>query len=155
LSVVSTLCGVAARAQRMEPRLQALSYEYQPQLERKGERVMSSNAIFFGWNQPMVGREQLAAAQFQEFVQYLAGLQKEGAIASFEPVFLTPHGGDLNGFFLIRGENSKLDELVASDPWQTYMTRAGFSLQGAGAVRGAAGDMVNEWMKRWAENIPT
>jgi hypothetical protein len=115
---------------------------------------MSSNAIFFGWNQPVLGREQTAAALFQEFMQYLAGLQQEGTIASFEPVFLSPHGGDLNGFFLIRGENSKLDELVASDPWQTYVTRAGFILDGAGVVRGAAGDMINEWFKLWADSIP-
>ena len=114
---------------------------------------MSSNVIFFGWDRPVVGREQAAGELFQEFMQYLAGLQQQGAIASFEAVFLTPHGGDLNGFFLLSGENSKLDELAASEKWMSYLTRSGHYLEGAGAVRGATGDLVMEWMKLWAETL--
>jgi len=116
---------------------------------------MSTNAIFFGWDRPVVGREQKAGELFQEFTQYLAGLQQQGAIASFETIFLGPHGGDLNGFFLIHGENSKLDALQASDEWQSYLTRSGHYLEGAGAVRGATGGLVMEWMKLWSETIPT
>ena len=85
---------------------------------------MSSNVIFFGWNRSIPGREQLSAAHFGEFAQYLGGLQQSGTIESFEAVFLNAHGGDMNGFFLIRGENAKLDALVASDAWMEHMTRA-------------------------------
>ncbi len=81
---------------------------------------MSSNIIFFGWNRPIPGREKLSGAHFQEFAQYLGGLQQSGTIQSFEAVLLDPHGGDLNGFFLIRGEPAKLDAVMASDAWHTH-----------------------------------
>jgi hypothetical protein len=39
----------------------------------------------------------------QHCVSADGGLQLQGTIKSFDTVFLDPHGGDLNGFFLIRG----------------------------------------------------
>ena len=41
-------------------------------------------------------------------------------------------GGDLNGFFLIRGESAKLDSLLSSPEWETHMMRAALHLQGSG-----------------------
>jgi hypothetical protein len=117
--------------------------------------VMSSHVIFFGWNRSIPGREQTSALHFDEFVQYLSEMQQSGMIHSFEPVFLTVHGGDLNGFFLIRGESSQLNALQESEAWIAHMTRAGLHLEGAGAVRGVSGDMVMDWMEIWMKNIPT
>lgn len=114
---------------------------------------MSSNVIFFGWNRSIPGREEMSAKHFQEFLGYLGGLQQKGAIDSFEPVFLSPHGGDLNGFFLIRGDNEALNALQASDEWLTHLTQGGQHLEGAGAVRGVTGELVMEWMERWSSLI--
>lgn len=47
-----------------------------------------------GWDRSIAGREAQAAQLFQEVVQYLGGLQQVGTIQSFEPVLLSPHGGD-------------------------------------------------------------
>jgi hypothetical protein len=116
--------------------------------------VMSSNVIFFGWNRPVPGREGMSAEHFQEFMQYAGGLQQDGTIQSVEPVFLDAHGGDLNGFILIKGESAKLDALVSSEAWVTHMTRAGLHLEGSGAVRGATGDLVMERMSLWTGLIP-
>jgi hypothetical protein len=110
---------------------------------------MGTNLVFLGWNRPVAGREAQAGQLFQETLQYLGGLQQAGTIQSFDTVLLNPHGGDLNGFFLIRGESTKLDALKSSEKWQTFMTRAGMLLEGVGAVRGATGEMVMEWMNRW------
>jgi hypothetical protein len=115
---------------------------------------MKENVLFFGWNQPIPGREKISAEHFQEFVQYLGGLQKNGTIQSFETVFLDQHGGDLNGFFLIKGEGSKLDMLTGTDEWIKHAMRAGFHLQGSGFIRGVAGDLLMERMKMWTDNIP-
>ena len=115
---------------------------------------MKENVLFFGWNRSIPGREKISAEHFQEFVQYLGGLQKNGAIQSFEPVFLNPHGGDMNGFFILKGEGSKLDSVVASDDWLKHTIRADFHLRGAGFVRGVAGDLLMERMKLWTESIP-
>ncbi|MDA1314061.1 MAG: hypothetical protein O2968_12045 [Acidobacteria bacterium] len=114
---------------------------------------MSTNAIHFGWNRTVPGREGTSAAHFEEFVQYLGGLQQQGSIMSFEVVLLNPHGGDLNGFFLIRGDGAKLTELVQSDEWLTHMMRAALHLEGSGAVMGATGDAVMERMKLWSSLI--
>jgi hypothetical protein len=115
---------------------------------------VASNAIFFGWNRSIPGREQLSAQHFQEFVQYLGGLEKAGRIASFEPFFLDAHGGDMNGGFLIRGEPSKLDAVVASTEWITHMMRAQLHLQSAGAVRAVSGPAVGERMALFTGLIP-
>lgn len=115
---------------------------------------MSSNAIFFGWNRSLPGRERISAEHFNEFVAYLGELNKKGSILSFDVVFLNPHGGDMNGFFLIRGDSGKLDAVQASDAWVKHMTRAGMHLESAGAVRGVTGDMVMSRMDLWKSLIP-
>ncbi len=115
---------------------------------------MTSNVILFGWNRSIPGRERVSAAHFQEFIAYLAGLAKSGVIQSFDPVFLDAHGGDLNGFFLIKGNGAKLDSLMSSNEWITHLTRATLHLEGAGAVRGATGDEIAPRMALWTEHIP-
>jgi hypothetical protein len=107
--------------------------------------------MFFAWNRSIPGREQESATHFQEFSQYLGEQQQQGKISSFTPVFLNPHGGDLNGFFLIHGESSSLDAIMSSDAWMQHMMRAALHLEGSGAVRGVAGDEVGSRMAQWKE----
>lgn len=116
---------------------------------------MGSNVLLFGWNRSIAGREKVSAAHFDEFVKYLSGLQQGGAIQGFEIVFLDPHGGDLNGFFLIKGESSQLDKLVSTSEWTIHTTRASLHLEGSGAVRGATGDEVMNRMVIWTNAIPS
>lgn len=116
---------------------------------------MGPNVIYFGWNRSVPGRERLSAEHFQEFLGYLGNLQQKGTIEAFEPVFLAPHGGDLNAFFLIRGEASKLDALTSTQEWVTHMTRAAIHLEGSGAIRGYTGNMVGEMMGIWQRHIPS
>ena len=115
---------------------------------------MTSNTIFFGWNRSIRGRERLSAQHFQDFVQHLGGLEKAGRIASFEAFFLDAHGGDMNGGFLIRGEPSKLDAVMAGAEWITHMTRAQLHLEGAGAVRAVTGQAVADRMALWTGLLP-
>jgi len=116
---------------------------------------MASNVILFGWNRSIPGREKLSAQHFDEFVKYLSGLQQTGAIQMFDAVFLDIHGGDLNGFFLIKGDAAKLDALMSTTEWVTHMTRASLHLDGAGAVRGVTGNELMERMARWTSAIPS
>jgi hypothetical protein len=114
---------------------------------------MNANVLMMGWNRPVNGREETAGQLFQEFTRYLGGLQQAGQIRSFDTVLLNPHGGDLNGFFLIRGADGEIDALASSEEWMTYMTRAGVTLEGVGVVRGATGNMVGQWMDVWNKVI--
>ncbi len=116
---------------------------------------MGANVVFFAWNRSIPGREQLSAQHFQDFVGYLTESQQAGAIASFDIVFLDPHGGDLNGFFLIRADSAKLAAFIGSDKWNEHMTRAGHHLEGSGAVTGATNEAVMERMKLWTSLIPS
>ena len=115
---------------------------------------MGSNTLLFGWKRSIPGREKLSAQHFGEFVSYLGGLQQKGAIQTFETVFLDVHGGDLNGFFLIKGDSAKLDALISTTEWITHITRASLHLDGSGVVRGVTGNEVLERMALWTSVIP-
>jgi len=114
---------------------------------------MSTGVIFLGWNRAVPGREREVAALFQESLQYLGKLQQGGAIESFEVVLLGPHGGDLNGFQLIRGDPAKLGAVLASDEWAMLTTRGGLLLEGLGCVTGVTGEGVAKWMALWTQSI--
>ncbi|MGE5602340.1 MAG: hypothetical protein ACM30E_04790 [Nitrososphaerales archaeon] len=112
---------------------------------------MAANVVVSGWDRPVPGREGKAIELFQEYMQYLGGLQQAGTIQSFEAVLLDLHGGDLNGFTMIRGDPAKLDALLSSDEWATFMTRAGLLLEGFGQIRGVSGDLLAKQMGLYAK----
>jgi len=72
---------------------------------------MANNVLFIGWNRAVAGREQKALEVFAKSMEYYTKLQTDGRIESFEPVILGVHGGDLNGFILLRGDAEKLDQI--------------------------------------------
>jgi hypothetical protein len=116
---------------------------------------MASSVLLFGWNRSIPGREKVSAGHFDEFVKYLGGLQEKGAIQSFDPVFLDAHGGDLNGFFLIKGESAKLDTLRSTTDWIAHITRASLHLEGVGVIHGVTGDEIVKRMAIWTSAIPS
>jgi hypothetical protein len=116
---------------------------------------MASSVVLFGWNRSIPGREKVSAAHFDEFVKYLGGLQQKGSIQAFDVVFLDVHGGDLNGFFLIKGESASLDALVSTTEWITHITRASLHLDGSGVIRGVTGDEIMTRMAIWTGAIPS
>ena len=111
--------------------------------------ILMGAIIFLTW-----AADKDTVNRLQDFVQYLGGLQQDGTIQSFDVVFLNAHGGDMNGFFLIRGESAKLGELAASADWVTHMTRAMLHLESSGAVLGVTGEAVMERMKLWTSLLP-
>ena len=115
---------------------------------------MGPNVILFGWNRSIPGREKVSLQHFDEFVAYLTAQQKAGAIDGFDIVLLDPHGGDLNGMFLIKAESKKLMAFAASDEWTKHLTRATLHLQTPGAITGATGSKVMQRMKLWSGMLP-
>ena len=115
---------------------------------------MSTNVVMFAWNRSIPGRERISAEHFGEFMQYLGGLQAKGSIQAFDPVFLDAHGGDMNGFFLIRGDTAKLQEVLASEAWVTHVTRGTLHLESCGVVRGVTGDLLMQRMALWTKLLP-
>jgi len=115
---------------------------------------MGSNAIVFGWNRSLPGREQLSGKHFQDFVAYLQAQKSAAKIESFDPVLLEPHGGSVNGFFLIRGTSEQITALVETQEWIQHQIRAQLHLDGSGTWRAVMGAAVNQRMGMWMEAIP-
>lgn len=107
---------------------------------------MAEFGLFVGFNYPIPGREKQAARVFNEFSEFLGGQARAGVIEQAEPVFLQPHGGDLSGFLLVRGERPKLDEMVASTEFQRQVTRAQLIVGNLGVVNCMLGSEVQRQM---------
>ena len=108
---------------------------------------MANGALFIGFGQVVRGREARAVEVFNEGPAYYAGLQEAGTIESWQVVVLSPHGGDLGGFFLLTGDREKLAALTADDEFDRRMTRADLIVDGLGIVQGT----VNEGLARGME----
>lgn len=114
---------------------------------------MANQALFLGWNRPTVGREQQAMELWGKALEYYGKLQADGRIESFEPVILSAHGGDLNGFFLIRGDTEKLNEIRGEDAFVDFVTEASYCLDGFGYVTGWIGEGLDDVFNRWAKLV--
>jgi len=116
--------------------------------------AIENNAYIFGWNRAIVGREGVAGELFGTTVAYFEKLQKTGKLESFEPVFLAVHGGDLNGFFYLKGTAANLHWVSQDDEFVDILLRASHCLEGVGFTPAYRGTAINEMMTRWTKNIP-
>jgi hypothetical protein len=105
--------------------------------------------LFIGWGSPYAGKEAAAGKVFEEAVAYWDALKAAGEIESVEQVLLSPHGGDLEGFALLRGDPEKLGRLSMSPEFQRLVMRAGVCLDGVGVVSAVVDAGVTRWMGEW------
>jgi hypothetical protein len=103
---------------------------------------MAGEALFIGWGAVVRGREQQALQVFQESMQYYGGLQQEGRIESFDVYLLAPHGGDLNGFVILRGDRKALADIRFSDEFERLLARASAIIDAPGVVPAYTGDAL-------------
>jgi hypothetical protein len=103
---------------------------------------MANDALFTGWGAVVRGREQQALQVFQETIGYWTAAQQDGRIESFEPILLDPHGGELAGFILVRGERAQIDALRSSDEYQRLIARATAIVDGLGIVNAYGDDAL-------------
>jgi hypothetical protein len=114
---------------------------------------MAYSGLFVGFGGAVPGREQHALAVFNEFVEYLTGLQQGGEIEAWEVVFLEPHGGDLGGFLLLRGDAERLARVRTSDEFYRLSTRAQLVVDGFGVVGADVGDRAQAALGVYQEQI--
>ena len=101
---------------------------------------MATGALVIGWGPPVRGREQKALQVFNESIQFYTRLQQQGTIESFEPVALEPHGGDLNGFLILRGDREKLNALRTSEEFLRLNNRAAQIVDNLGVITAFIGE---------------
>jgi len=105
---------------------------------------MAGDALFLGWGPVVRGRELKSLEVFQEALEYYGQLQQEGRLESFEPVLIGPHGGDLGGFVLARGERKALDEIAASPEFRRLSVRAAAVIENLGIMPAYTGEALAE-----------
>jgi hypothetical protein len=114
---------------------------------------MADAALFIGWGQVVRGREKRAIQVFNESVEYWGGLQGDGKIEDFEVALLTPHGGDLQGFALLRGSEEQIGALRADEEFQRRVVRADQIIESQGVVDAAIGDGIARAMAQYQGEI--
>jgi hypothetical protein len=115
---------------------------------------MADFGVFIGYGTPVRGRERQAIKLFDETTEYYTRLQQQGEIESFEPVMLQPHGGDLSGFILLRGERDKLvASILASDEFTRLSTRADLLLERFGVVGALLGERIGTVNRVYNEQV--
>jgi hypothetical protein len=114
---------------------------------------MADSGLFVGFGLPVRGRERQALKVFNETFEYYSRLQQEGEIESFEPVLLEPHGGELGGFFLLRGDQDKLARVLASEEFGRRTARGQLIVENLGVVGALLGDRLATQLSQFAEQI--
>jgi hypothetical protein len=112
---------------------------------------MADEALFIGWGEVARGRERKALEVFNESLEYYGRLQQEGKVESVETYFLAPHGGDLQGFILLRGERAQLDAVEGSAEFERIQTRAAMVVDRTGSVHAFTGDAVGRQVGHFQE----
>lgn len=114
---------------------------------------MADAGLFIGWGTAVRGREAKGLEVFNEALTYYGRLQQDGVIESVEPVILEPHGGDLVGFFLLRGSQEKLAQLRVDDEFVRLSTRANMIVEGLGVVGASLGDGLQDAIGTYQQAI--
>jgi hypothetical protein len=114
---------------------------------------MADAGLFIGWGAPVRGREAKGLEVFNEAFAYYGRLQQEGVIEGFETGILEPHGGDLQGFVLIRGSEEKLARLRVDDEFVRLSTRASLIVEGVGVIGVALGDGLEQSIATYQEAV--
>jgi hypothetical protein len=114
---------------------------------------MADFGVFIGFGPTARGRERQAIKLFDEASEYYTRLQQQGEIESFEPVMLEPHGGDLSGFFLLRGDRDKLASILASDEFTLLSMRADLLLERFGVVGAVLGERIGTVNRVYNEQV--
>lgn len=114
---------------------------------------MANYGIFIGFGDAVRGREQKSLDLFNQAMQYYTRLQQEGRIESWDVALLEPHGGDLGGFFLLRGDKEKLAQLRVDTEFEGLTARALLLVEGIGVVGAYIGEGLTETVTMFQEAL--
>jgi hypothetical protein len=114
---------------------------------------MADSGLFIGFGLPVRGRERQSTQVFGETLEYCSRLQQQGEIESFEPVLLEAHGGELGGFFLLRGEQDKLARVRGSEEFARLTLRAQLIADHIGVVGAVLGDRLAAEIATFSQQV--
>jgi hypothetical protein len=107
---------------------------------------MAGEALFIGWGAVVRGREKRALQVFQDSMEYYGKLQEDGRIESFDVLLLSPHGGDLSGFVVLRGDRKGLADVRFSEEFERLTVRAAAVIESLGVTPAYGGEALAQQM---------
>jgi len=107
---------------------------------------MADFGLFIGFGAPRAGREIQASRVFGEVMAYFMGLKGSGQIENVEVALLEVHGGDLNGFIMLRGDQEQLGRVRSSAEFQRLVLRGGFAVDHVGVVSARLDAEAARWV---------
>jgi hypothetical protein len=110
---------------------------------------MAKGALFVGWGALIAGREKAAQKVLNEAMQYCQRLRQEGTIDSFEAVALEPHGGELEGFVMIKGEREKIAKLRVDEEFVRVIVGVQLVHNKVGVVGAYTGSEMQSLFETW------
>jgi hypothetical protein len=114
---------------------------------------MADRALFVGFGQPVRGREERAVEVFNEFVDMFGRMQSDGRIEGMEVALLDPHGGDLGGFFMVRGSEAQCAALQGDEEFRRAAIDASLIAENFGIVPAVVGEGVGREMAMYNEAV--
>ncbi len=112
---------------------------------------MADAGLLIGWNRVVPGRDDHAVDLWNEMLTFVRRLHAEGRIKQFEPVILGAHGGQLNGFVLLRGDQAHLDQIRNSEEFLVLNVRAQRALDGFTVVRAHFGEEAQKILRIYGQ----
>jgi len=114
---------------------------------------MAEATLFIGWGAVIPGRERQAVEVFGQTLQYYERLRRDGEITSVDPCLLEPHGGDLAGFIVIRGDRDRLTHLRYTPEFLHNVNRAQLVVGNVGVVTGYVGEELQRVISDFESQI--
>ena len=116
---------------------------------------MSETALFIGWGGVHPGRERIALDGYHEWLEILEDLKAKGEIEDFVNVVLGPHGGELDGFTLVFGEQVKLLQISQREDVHRLQLMAGYEFAKFSVIPAIVGERIEREFKLGEEILPT
>jgi hypothetical protein len=115
--------------------------------------MAADSVLFIGWDRAERGCEKESLEAFGMAMGFWANQLAAGKIDSVEPVLLERHGGDLNGFMLVRGSAANLAVIADSDEFRDLVQLADMTVRGIGIITGKIGEGVQREIGRMQKFI--
>jgi hypothetical protein len=114
---------------------------------------MAQEALFIGWGPPVRGREAKGMELYRAALEYFRRLEQDDRIETMDVVILGLHGGDLYGFWLLRGTDEQFHELRTDMEFIRLVTRMGVANERVGVVRAWVGDQAEGVLGLYEEAV--
>ena len=114
---------------------------------------MADAGIFIGWSDAVRGREDRALDVFNETLELYGQMESDGRLESSEVVLLNPHGGELQGYALLRGSEAQMDAVARDEDFQRVITKASLIVDDLGVIPAAIGEGLGRAMAIYQEEI--